>query len=142
MTYENYIKAQLVRYSVDEAYHMGGIEPVLAVAQTLKNRVDAGWQGGDWLRVIETAPDFVGTVRENPPVVEARSLNFRRILQSIDDVYYGIADTSNVNNDQDQKSLYYAELHNLNRSWFKDNILSDHTSHPRIAKVGQFDFFA
>lgn len=142
MTYENYIKAQLVRYSVDEAYHMGGIEPVLAVAQTLKNRVDAGWQGGDWLRVIETAPEFVGTVRENLPIVEARSLNFRRILQSIDDVYYGIADDSNVNNDQDQKSLYYAELHNLNRDWFKVNILRDLTSHPRIAKVGQFYFFA
>lgn len=142
MTYENYIKAQLVRFCVDEAYHMGGTEPVLAVAQVIANRVGEGWCGGDWLRVIETAPDFTGTVRENRPVVEPRGVTFRRILQSIDDVYYGIADDTNVNNDQAQKSLYYAELNNLNRDWFKTNILNDLANHPMIAKVGQFNFFA
>lgn len=142
MTYENYIKAQLVRFSVDEAYHMGGVEPVLAVAQTIKNRVDAGWCGGDWLRVIDAAPEYVGTIYASRPEVEPRDLTFRRILQSIDDIYYGLADDSNVNNDQEQKSLYYAELHNINRQWFKTNILSNRESHPMIAKVGQFNFFA
>jgi hypothetical protein len=141
MTYENYIKAQLVRFAVDEAYHMGGVEPVLAVAQTIKNRVDAGWCGGDWLKVLETAYDYVGTLH-NSPRVDTRDLTFRRILQSIDDLYHGIADDSNVNNDQDQKALYYAELHNINRPWFQKNILNDRDNHPMIAKVGQFNFFA
>jgi len=141
MTYENYIKAQLVRFSVDEAYHEGSVEPVLAVAQVIKNRVDAGWWGGDWLKVIETAYEYVGTLRSSPSF-HPRDPTFRRVLQSIDDIYYGIADDSNVNNDQQQKSLYYAELHNINRPWFQKNILGDLDNHPMIAKVGQLNFFA
>lgn len=141
MTYENYIKAQLVRFAVDEAYHMGGVEPTLAVAQVIANRVAAGWCGGDWLKVLESAYEYVGTLHPSPKV-EPRDLTFRRILQSIDDVYYGIADDSNVNNDQEQKSLYYAQLNKINREWFKTNILEDLTNHPMIAKVGQFNFFA
>lgn len=139
MTYENYIKGQLVRFAVNEAYHEGSSISVLAIAQVLKNRVDAGW--GDWMTVIETAPNYVGTVRENPPAVNPQDVLFRKILLGVDDIYYGIADDGDVNND-DYKSLYYAELHNMNRQWFKDNVLSDLESHPRIAKVGQFDFFA
>jgi hypothetical protein len=138
MTYENYIKGQLVRFAVNEAYHEGSSLTVLAIAQVLKNRVDAGW--GDWMSVIETAPNYVGTTRENPTINPGDVL-FRKILLGVDDIYYGIADDGDVNND-DYKSLYYAELHNTNRDWFKDNVLNDLESHPRIAKVGQFDFFA
>ena len=141
MTYENYIKAQLVQFSVNEAYSEGAASAVLAVAQVLKNRVDAGWHGGDWMKVIETAPEYVGTEQENPPEINPRDPLFRQILLSIDDVYYGTADDGDVNN-EDFKSLYYGVLHNINRPWFRDNILSDLESHPRIAKVGQFDFFA
>jgi hypothetical protein len=141
MTYENYIKAQLVHFAANEAYHDGAASTVLAIAQVLKNRVDAGWHGGDWKKVIETAPDYVGTVQKNSPTIDPRDVLFRKILLGVDDVYYGIADDGDVNND-DYKSLYYAELHNVNREWFKDNVLSDLESHPRIAKVGQFDFFA
>lgn len=138
MTYENYIKAQLVRFAVDEAYHEGSSIVVLAIAQVLKNRVDAGW--GDWMQVIETAPNFTGTVRSKPKL-DPQDVMFRKILIGIDDIYYGIADDGDVNNDE-YKSLYYAELHNINRAWFKDNVLNDLESHPRIAKVGQIDFFA
>lgn len=139
MTYENYIKAQLVRFAVDEAYHEGAASVVLAVAQVLKNRVDAGW--GDWLEVIESAPNYVGTIRSVLPKFDPRDVLFRKILLSIDDIYYGIADDGDVNFGE-QKSLYYAELHSINREWFMDNILSDLENHPRIAKVGQLDFFA
>jgi hypothetical protein len=138
MTYENYIKAQLVRFCVDEAYHEGSSIVVLAIAQVLKNRVDAGW--GDWMQVIEAAPTYVGTVRDKPKV-NPQDVLFRKILIGVDDIYYGIADDGDVNNDE-YKSLYYAELHNVNRAWFMDNVLSDLESHPRIAKVGQLDFFA
>lgn len=141
MTYENYIKAQLVRFCISEGWD-GSVNTPLAIAQTLKNRVDEGWGGGDWLKVLEAAPDFVGTVRENRPQIEPKDLTFRHVLQDIDDVYYGISFENFVNDDQGQKALYYAELHTLNRQWFKDNILSDPENHPMIAKVGQINFFA
>jgi hypothetical protein len=141
MTYENYVKAKLVDAILRDAYHYGGHEPMLAVAQVLANRVSAGWGGGDWLRVIDTAPDYRGTVLDNPVQLNPRDGGFRELLRRIDDVYHGTADDSNVNNEQGQKSLYYAELHHLNREWFEDNILKDRESHPRLATVGQITFF-
>jgi hypothetical protein len=139
MTYEGYIKARLIALVYGEAFASGGLEPMLAVAQVLKNRVDAGWQGGDWLRVIEHAPDSRGT--EQPPAtIDPSDGVFRQLLHRIDDVYYGIADDSNVNNGSG-KSLYYAELHNVNREWFQEHVLDDLESHPRLATVGQLTFF-
>lgn len=142
MTYENFIKARLVDFAVEEAFISGGVEAMLAVAQVLKNRVDAGWQGGDWRRVIRTAPNYRGTIQPGyvETEVDPRDGNFRELMSRIDDVYHGTADDTNVNNDSG-KSLYYAELHNINRPWFREHILEDLESHPRLASVGQLTFF-
>lgn len=142
MTYESYIKARLMDFVLGEAYSSGGVEAMLAVAQVVKNRVDAGWQGGDWIRVLDSAPDYRGTVQPSPGRIDPHDGTFRELMRRIDDVYYGTADDSNVNNDSG-KSLYYAELHNLNRDpdWFEMQILSDLDSHPRLASVGQLTFF-
>lgn len=142
MTFENYIKSRLMDLAVTDGYAAGGVGAMLAVAQVMYNRVKAGWQGGDWLRVIDTAPEYRGTV---PPTnlnarIDPRDGNFRELMRLIDDVYYGTADDTNVNT-RTGKSLYYAELHNINRPWFQDHILNDRDSHPRIAKVGQLTFF-
>src|SRR5258707_854909 len=110
MTFENYIKAKLVDVIVADALHHGGSEPMLAVAQVLANRVAAGWNGGDWLRVIQSAEQFRGTVNPDPPKLDPRDGGFRDLLRRVDDIYHGVADDSNVNNEQGQKSLYYAEL--------------------------------
>jgi hypothetical protein len=142
MTYESYIKARLVDFAVEDAFNSGGVEAMLAVAQVLKNRVDAGWQGSDWRRIIRSAPHYRGTVQPSTELdVDPRDGNFRELISRIDDVYHGTADDANVNNGSG-KSLYYAELHNINRPWFKEHILDDLESHPRIASVGQLTFFA
>jgi len=141
MTYESYVKSKLVDFVVQEAYHHGGYEPMLAVAQVLANRVAAGWHGGDWLAVILAAPNTRGTVREEVATPSSRDTMFRELLRRIDDVYHGTADDSNVNT-EDQKALYYAELHNLNREWFMVHVIDDLEDHPRIATVAQMTFFA
>jgi hypothetical protein len=142
VTYENYVKSKLVDLVIVDAYHQGGVEPMLAVAQVIANRVNAGWQGGDWLKVIQAAPESRGTTWTGDVQPEPRDISFRELLRRIDDVYHGTADDSAVNNEQDQKSLYYAELHNITRRWFRETILAFPEDHPRIAKVGQMDFFA
>ena len=139
MTYENYIKARLVDFVVLEGFNSGGVEAMLAVAQVLANRVTAGWQGGDWLKVINTAPDNCGTVQPHN-TIDPKDGNFRELIRRVDDVYHGIADDTNVNNESG-KSLYYAELHNINREWFTQHITEELESHPRIASVGQLTFF-
>jgi hypothetical protein len=141
MTYESYIKGRLMDLVIEEAYASGGVIAMLAVAQVIYNRVQAGWQGGDWLRVITTAPDYRGTTPA--PVsnrIDPRNGNFRELMRQIDDVYYGTADDTNVNTEKG-KSLYYVELHNVDRPWFQEQILQDQESHPRLAHVGQLTFF-
>jgi len=141
VTYESYVKGRLIDLVMEEAYHNGGYEPMLAVAQVIANRVRAGWNGGDWLKNIAAAPQYRGTVPEERPNPDPRSGNFRELLRRIDDVYFHIADDSNVNV-EDHKALYYTELHNTTREWFKAHVLEDLDSHPRIATVGQMTFFA
>lgn len=148
MTYENYVKARLMDFVIGEAFASGGVETMLAVAQVIKNRVDAGWHGGDWVRVMESAPEYRGTVQPDSRThIDPRDGNFRELMRRIDDVYYGTAEDDNVNlkaeknPSGEKKSLYYAELHNINREWFRERILSDLDTHPRIAMVGQLTFF-
>lgn len=141
MTFESYVKSRLMDFVIEEAYSSGGVEPMLAVAQVLANRVSAGWMGGDWLRVIDTAANYRGTVQPTHiGLMDPREGNFRELMRRVDDVYHGTADDSNVNNESG-KSLYYAEMHNINREWFTEQILSDQESHPRLATVGQLTFF-
>jgi hypothetical protein len=143
MTYENYIKGKLVDFVAGEAYTSGGVEPMLAVAQVIANRVAAGWQGGDWLKVLRNAPEYRGTIQ--PEIqVDPRDGNFRELLRRIDEVYHGLADDSAVNVESEegkQSSLYYAELHNINRDWFLEHITDEPGNHPRLATVGQLTFF-
>ena len=141
MTFESYIKSRLMDLVIDEAYTNGGVEPMIAVAQTIANRVKAGWQGGDWLRVIDSAPEYRGTIPSKLFTrVDPKEGSFRELMRRIDDVYYGVADDSNINSERG-KPLYYAEVHNINREWFTTHILEDLDTHPRLAKVGQLTFF-
>lgn len=145
MTYENYIKGMLATFAVEEAYRYGGSDCPLAVAQVIANRVNAGWNGGDWRRVLLDAPNKRGTIYEEPFEYDTRESAFRQIISIIDDVYYGIADSSNVNVEGESgtvPALYYCVLHNVNNDWFKTSILNDQTNHPRVAVVGQLTFFA
>jgi hypothetical protein len=146
MTYENYIKAKLADYAIVEGYRYGGTDCALAVAQVIANRVNAGWHGGDWRKVLIDAPNKVGTTYEVPFDYDTRELAFRQIVSQIDDIYHGTADDSNVNVETDSGpgttvSLYYCVLHNVTSEWFKNNIIKDIKNHPRIAVVGQLTFF-
>jgi hypothetical protein len=143
MTYENYIKGRLVEYAVHEAYHYGGTACMLAVAQVIANRVNAGW--GEWKNVLDRAHLYVGTeVNINAPI-DPKDFTFRRILGMIDDVYLGTADSTNVNITDDRGklvALYYADLSNLTRDWFHTTITDHIDRHPRLATVGPLTFFA
>ncbi len=141
MTYENYIKGRIVDFAVAEAHHHGSAEGMLAIAQVLANRVKAGW--GEWHKVIQTAPDYIGT-EQAKVILDPRDVAFRRVLGGVDDIYQGIADDSNINVEDDEGkhlALYYAELHNITRPWFRENVMQQLGRHPRLATVGPLTFF-
>jgi hypothetical protein len=145
VTYENYIKAKLADLAVEDGYRYGGTDCALAVAQVIANRVEAGWQGGDWRKVILDAPSKRGTNYKEPFEYDTRETAFRQIITQIDDVYHRIADASGVNLEDESgttPSLYYCVLHNVTSEWFKESVLGDLKNHPRLAVVGQLTFFA
>lgn len=138
MTSENFIKAQLALLAWREGHRHGGLDNMMAVAFVVRNRVKAGWHGGDWLEVMSNHYTFAA--EEQPESVTAlpdvRDAHFRVILQKIDDLFSGMALDKMT-----EGALYYAELHNVTREWFTINILKKLEEHPRVARIGQVDLF-
>lgn len=145
VTFENYIKGQLLDFAVREGLRYGSPDCTFAVAQVIANRVGEGWHGGDWMKVIADAPNFRGTIHEEPFEIDYRSASFRQALTGIDEIYHRTADDSNVNVTDDRgamTSLYYCDLSRLHTEWFREHVLKHLDDHPRIAKVGELTFFA
>ena len=145
MTFENFIKSRLIMFAVGETVNDPSLATRLAVVQCLANRVAAGWFGGDWMQVIDNAPDVVGTTYPENPTINSRDPNFREMLRRVDDVYYGTAESAisveSFDGDEVHHPLYYCEAHNVNREWFKKHVLSDPETHRMAAQVGSLTFF-
>lgn len=135
MTNDQFIRAQLATFAHREGHHHGGIDNMLAAMFVLRNRRQAGWLGGDWMRVIDRAPECAGTLYE-PQVIDLRDTCFRMVLAQVDDVVSGLAQDRYT-----QGALYYAELNKIDRPWFRENVLADLDHHPRVAQVGNVFFF-
>jgi hypothetical protein len=135
MTPDNYIKARLATFAHDEAQHHGGIDCMLAVAFVVRNRVRAGWRGGNWMEVIESHDEVAATIYQHS-APDLRNINFRLLLAQVDDIYSGLAPDRYT-----EGALYYCELNHVERQWFKDNVLKDLQTHERCATVGNISFF-
>lgn len=134
MTPEQFIRGQVARYAIDEAAHHGGTDNMCAVVHVLRNRVTAGWQGGDWMKVLEDAGTKAGTIVDLP-AINLHDMGVRIFLSRVDDIFAG------REGDMVSGALYYAELHNITRQWFKLNITGKPSDHPRVATVGAVAFF-
>jgi len=132
MTPANYIRAQLAEHCFMEAGHMGGLKPMLAIAFIVRNRVRAGWYGGDWMQTIENHWQASSREPYERPRPSLRSPDFQQLLSRIDDIHTGMEP-----DEMTAEGLYYCELHLVDRVWFRDNILRKGEEHPRIANVGQ-----
>ena len=147
MTYENYVKGHLLAYALAQGARHGGYKNTLAVAHVIANRVRAGWQGGNWLEVIDSAVIVEGTKYATPFITDPRDISFRTAQQRIDDIYTGVAETDLVSIQQGLDgprihALYYCELDHVDSAWFANSILRGHAiDHPRIATVGSVTFF-
>lgn len=136
MNADTFIKGRLAAYCIDEAYHLGGVDNMFAVAFVLRNRMEAGWQGSDWMRVIEHAPTIAACSYGKAEGIDLRDSTLKQFLNAIDDVYSGNKPDNLTNG-----ALFYAELHNLTNEWFRENVVRKPENHPRVATVGLTAFF-
>jgi len=132
---DTFIKGRLAEFCIREGIDAGGVDKMTAIAHVLRNRVDAGWHGGDWMRVLETAAEARGTEPPPLPYLNLRDSSVKLFMQRIDDIYHGAAE------DETNGALFYADLHNLTNDWFLENVARDPAHHAHVATIGLTTFF-
>lgn len=133
MNIETYLRAEMARFAIEEGARHGGINNMLAVAHVLRNRVFAGW--GDWVEVIQHAPEKRGTIYP-PEITPIRTNNVRILLMRIDEIY-----TRTDLIDLTGGALWYFDSFMGPEPWFKIEILERPEDHQRCAHVGPVWFF-
>jgi len=134
MNLDAYTRAMMVRFAVEEAQRYGGINNMLAVLHVLRNRVFAGW--GDWVEVIERAPERRGNVDDHPPRANMRHSDVRIVLIRADDIY-SRDDTSDLTGG----ALWYVDQNLPVQDWFQRQVLERSEDHARVAHIGPVWFF-
>lgn len=121
---------------------------MLAVAFTIRNRVRAGWHGGDWITVLSEHKTWSASLEPYPEKYpDPRDPNFLRLLQSIDGIFSGATDdTITVSRDTIRTTaapvvLYYGRLDIVDNDWFLEEICRS-PLHERLATVGNLTFFS
>lgn len=137
MTTDTAVKAQLAFFAYSEANHTGQLDSMRAVCFIVRNRVRAGWGGGNWNRVINFAQRHAAhDTRTEGPSLESDI--FRRLLLEIDEIYQGTSEDGMT-----EGGLYYCDVTGRPiREWFAKNIVQDQGHHPRVAQVGMLYIFS
>jgi hypothetical protein len=133
MTLETYIRAQLVKFAMEEGQRHGGVNNVLAILHVLRNRVFAGW--GDWQEVLDTAASKRGTIYEKT-ALNMRGNDARIVLNRIDEIY-----TRTDTSDFTGGALFYFDQGYPIEDWFKVGILERPEDHKRVAHIGPVWFY-
>jgi len=134
---ETYIKAALATFAQKEAAQYGGIDNMLAVCFVIRNRMDAGWFGGDWLLAMEKAGDVAANSEApEPQPFNLRETRYRKFLERIDAIFDGTELDVMT-----EGALYYGELNKPLRPWFVEHITEDIENHRHVATVGPVWFF-
>ena len=133
MTLEQYTRAQMARFAIEEGQRYGGINNMLAMAHVLRNRVMAGW--GDWTEVVQRAHEKRGNVYPLS-LPSLRMGNVRSFLARIDDIYTRIDVT-----DLTGGALFYFDSDRQVSEWFKLEVMDRPDDHPRTAHIGPVWFY-
>jgi hypothetical protein len=103
----------------------------------VRNRVMAGWEGGNWLRLIESHDRYSADPPASPRVLKLGDPNhdtiFRRCLGTAEQVVNG------RERDITEGGLWYGRLNECS-DWFKENIVRS-ASHQYVATVGRNAIF-
>lgn len=138
---EFFIQAQLVSmaWRFANAYGGGPIIPQM-IMSVFGNRFRAGQ--GSWLEVLERVPKYMA--ESELPELKYPSIwepAFVKTLHSVDGVFEGSAQ------DLSKGALYFADLNNVQRPWFKEHIIDavDFSTglrrHPQVANMNSLSFF-
>jgi hypothetical protein len=147
---------QLAFFSFREGQRLspGSRPAMLGIAHCIRNRVEAGWSNGEWLKIIAEAPIHASSdVKEMDfhSYVDIWDQSFRWLYGQCSAVYDGsLKDEITVSADPKkagvrgvpQRALFYGNIQMAVRHWFWENIVIQPSEHPRTATAGAVIFFA
>jgi hypothetical protein len=151
----DFLTAELARIS----WIYGGSEGVSgakACAFSFRNRVRAGWFGGNWADVLSHHREVAATTEPLPDLIpDPRESGFRTFLQDITNIFSGQAeDTITIAQDSmanymkignlsaaPPPVLYFGRLSEITNPWFLENISRNHAQHRVVASVGTLNFW-
>lgn len=148
MNASQFLQGQLALFAWRDGFSEG-LNGMLAVAHTIRRRVDAGWWGGDWTQVLSHHRDYSAYLEPySDTVPDPRIWSVQCLLQEIPGIFDGskkddiTVPKESVLARPAAGALYYARLDRITSEHFLNNISRKPELHPRVAQVGQTFFFA
>src|SRR5258708_18359659 len=109
----------------------------------VRNRVISGWEGGQWLKLIQNHDKYSANPPANPRVMVLGDPNhdpiFRRCLGIAESIFMGRERDITADN-EGRGALWYGRLNECS-DWFKENIVRQPQDHPMVATIGLQKFF-
>jgi hypothetical protein len=145
----SFIKAEICRLAYLDGFSEG-LNGMMAISFVLRNRVNAGWWGGDWVNVLSHHKDYSYRTEPYPDTIpDPRVFSFQTLLQEIDGIFSGqrvdditVPVQPSFQPSAYPKALYYAKLDSISNPWFLESISRNTQQHSRVAQVGQLFFFS
>lgn len=164
MDTRSFVVAELSLFAWREGNRLapGSRDAQLAIAFVISNRQKAGWDDGDWLKIlsrvaVHSASEAADMVRlDYPDVWEP---NWRWLSSQVDGIYDGTlhddltstpgtqfqavnaATHSRQPVNQSKPSFFYANLNFPIRPWFLEKIIRNSAEHPRTVEIPPIVFF-
>lgn len=154
MTGQDFLTAELARISWLEG-GTEGISGAKAVCFSIRNRIRAGFYGGDWSQVLSNHKNWSATLEPLPATIpDPRDSAFRTFLQDVTNIFTGMSE-DNITIAQDSMAnylkignlsaapppaLYFCRLNEITSDHFLNEIVRKPEVHKRIATVGTLVF--
>jgi len=126
-----------------------GISGMLGVAFVIRNRIRAGWWGGDWLQILAHHKEWAATEKPySDELPDPRNFAFRAILQEVNGIFSGarvddilVTVTNSILSVPPPPALYYGRINDDLRPWFLESISRNHDQHKIVAQIGLLHFW-
>lgn len=132
----DYVKSEIANLMWNES-HEDLLLGMTSAGLVLRNRVLAGWEGGDWVRLIEVFDRYSAKAPMEPRALRLgnpyKDDLFRRVLATAELIYDG------REKDITYGALWYGRLDDCSED-FKVKIVRS-AAHQRVATVGRQQFF-
>jgi hypothetical protein len=157
VTISDFVVGQLCLLAWREGNRLapGNRDAMLGIAHVIHNRVMAGWNSGDWLKVISDWPIHSANNIEEMDfrsLPELRDADFNWLVPQVERVYSGplrdsVTSTPSVafamprfdalgkraTPPLPMSALFWCDLNRVTRNWFKENVLTAKDQHPILS---------